>query len=496
MSSLTMMPMSLEEIAQAVQGRLIAGTAAVNVPVATSAFTDSRQIIEGSVFVAIAGERVDGHDYVPHVGAQGAVVAIVDHAIADAGVPQIVVENTVLALGALAKHNIERRRALGTPFTVVGITGSVGKTTTKDLMKALLSHMGPTVAPVGSFNNEIGLPLTSLKVNAETRFLVAEMGANHVGEIANLTSLVPPDIAVVLKVGVAHLGEFGSAERIAQAKSEIIHGLVPGGLSVLNANDEHVAAMSAFAPGDVMWFGLPNGDGGNPAITAQHVRCDELDHPSFTLENGDGEHAEVTLGICGQHNVMNALAAASVAMRLGMSIGDAASALSDVTTISPHRMAVSTVNKQETSFTLIDDSFNANPDSMKAGLDGLLRWKAGSESQPFRIAVLGAMLELGPDEKDLHVGIGRYALEGGVDALLTVGSASDASLDALAGAMADGASLVGDASHVDWVHDIDEADRLVTRLAVEHPGAVVLLKGSHASGLSALAERWQALAAQ
>lgn len=496
MSSLTMMPMSLEEIAQAVQGRLIAGTAAVNVPVATSAFTDSRQIIEGSVFVAIAGERVDGHDYVPHVGAQGAVVAIVDHAIADAGVPQIVVENTVLALGALAKHNIERRRALGTPFTVVGITGSVGKTTTKDLMKALLSHMGPTVAPVGSFNNEIGLPLTSLKVNAETRFLVAEMGANHVGEIANLTSLVPPDIAVVLKVGVAHLGEFGSVECIAQAKSEIIHGLVPGGLSVLNANDEHVAAMSAFAPGDVMWFGLPNGDGGNPAITAQHVRCDELDHPSFTLENGDGEHAEVTLGICGQHNVMNALAAASVAMRLGMSIGEVASALSDVTAISPHRMAVSTVNKQETSFTLIDDSFNANPDSMKAGLDGLLRWKAGSESQPFRIAVLGAMLELGPDEKDLHVGIGRYALEGGVDALLTVGSASDASLDALAGAMADGASLAGDASHVDWVHDIDEADRLVTRLAVEHPGAVVLLKGSHASGLSALAERWQDLAAQ
>lgn len=496
MSSLTMMPMSLEEIAQAVQGRLIAGTAAVNTPVATSAFTDSRQIVEGSVFVAIAGERVDGHDYVPRVGAQGAVAAIVDHEIADAGVPQIVVEDTVLALGALAKHNIERRRALGTPFTVVGITGSVGKTTTKDLMKALLSRMGSTVAPVGSFNNEIGLPLTSLKVNAETRFLVAEMGANHVGEIANLTSLVPPDIAVVLKVGVAHLGEFGSAERIAQAKSEIIHGLVPGGLSVLNANDEHVAAMSAFAPGDVMWFGLPNGEGGNPAITAQHVRCDESDHPSFTLENGDGEHAEVTLGICGQHNVMNALAAASVAMRLGMSIGDVASALSDVTAISPHRMAVSIVNKQETSFTLIDDSFNANPDSMKAGLDGLLRWKAGSESQPFRVAVLGAMLELGPDEKDLHVGIGRYALEGGVDALLTVGSASDASLDALAGAMADGASSAGDASHVDWVHDIDEADRLVTRLAIEHPGAVVLLKGSHASGLSALAERWQALAAQ
>ena len=291
-------------------------------------------------------------------------------------------------------------------------------------------------------------------------------------------------------------GEFGSAERIAQAKSEIIHGLVPGGLSVLNANDEHVAAMSAFAPGDVMWFGLPQNNDGKPAISAQHVHCDELDHPSFILDNGDGEHAEVTLGICGQHNVMNALAAASVAMHLGMSMDEVASALSDVTAISPHRMAVSTVHKPETSFTLIDDSFNANPDSMKAGLDGLLRWKAGAETQPFRIAVLGAMLELGPDEKDLHAGIGRYAVEGDVDALLTVGSTSDASLDALAGAMAEGASAAGCASHIDWVHDIDEADRLVTQLAVEHPGAVVLLKGSHASGLSALAERWQALAAQ
>lgn len=257
MSSPTMMPMSLTEIAQAVDGRLMPTTVPTDEPVAISAFTDSRQIVPGSVFVAIAGERVDGHDFVPKVGAQGAVAALVDHEIAGAQVPQIVVENTVKALGALAKHNIERRRALESPFTVIGITGSVGKTTTKDLLKSLLSKMGDTVAPVGSFNNEIGLPLTSLKVNAGTRFLVAEMGANHVGEIANLTSLVPPDIAVVLKVGVAHLGEFGSAERIAQAKSEIVRGLVPGGLTILNANDEHVAAMSAIAPADVLWFGLP-----------------------------------------------------------------------------------------------------------------------------------------------------------------------------------------------------------------------------------------------
>lgn len=493
MSSPTMMPMSLQEIAHAVDGRLMPTTAAVEEPVATSAFTDSRQVVAGSVFVAIAGERVDGHDFVPKVGAQGAVAALVDHEVADAQVPQIVVDDTVKALGALAKHNIERRRALATPFTVVGITGSVGKTTTKDLLKSLLSTMGDTVAPVGSFNNEIGLPLTSLKVNAGTRFLVAEMGANHVGEIANLTSLVPPDIAVVLKVGVAHLGEFGSAERIAQAKSEIVRGLVPGGLTILNADDERVAAMSAIAPADVLWFGLPQNLKRDVRLdaTARNVTCDELDHPAFALENKAGEHADVALGICGQHNVMNALAAATVAMALGMPIADVANGLSDVTSISPHRMAVSTVDKPGASFTLIDDSFNANPDSMKAGLDGLLRWHSGSKRQPYRIAVLGAMLELGPDERQLHASIGRYAVEGGVDALVTVGGGSDGTLDALAEAMAQGGEAVaGGHVAIRWTHDAEEADREVTRLATDHKGTVVLLKGSHASGLSTLAEHW------
>ena len=492
-SSPTMMPMSLEEIAEAVQGRLVAGSTPVDGRIATSAFTDSRQLVDGSVFVAIAGERVDGHDFVPKIASQGAVCAIVDHEVTDSQVAQIVVADTVKALGELAKHNIERRRSSSEPFTVIGITGSVGKTTTKDLMKALLSKLGPTIAPVGSFNNEIGLPLTSLKVNERTRFLVAEMGANHVGEIAYLTTLVPPDLAVVLKVGVAHLGEFGSAERIAQAKAEIIHGLLPGGTAILNADDEHVAAMSGIAPGDIVWFGLSDADA--PFVTARNVRCDELDHPSFTLCCG-GESADVTLGICGQHNVMNALAAASVAARLGMPIGDVADGLSNVTGISPHRMAVSTVSKSQMEFTLIDDSFNANPDSMKAGLDGLLRWKSGAENQPYRIAVLGAMLELGPDEHALHAGIGRYAVEGGVDALVCVGG-DDGALDALAQAMAKGGSDVAKTQvAVDWVRNCDEADAMITELASGHTDTVVLLKGSHASGLSALAERWQALAAE
>lgn len=487
MSSPTMMPMSLTEIAQAVDGRLMPTTVPTDEPVAISAFTDSRQIVPGSVFVAIAGERVDGHDFVPKVGAQGAVAALVDHEIAGAQVPQIVVENTVKALGALAKHNIERRRALESPFTVIGITGSVGKTTTKDLLKSLLSKMGDTVAPVGSFNNEIGLPLTALRVDEHTRFFVAEMGASHIGEIARLTRIAPPNTAIVLKVGVAHLGEFGSRERIAQAKSEIVQGLLPGGTAVLNADDEHVVPMAGLANGDVLWFGL--GSSQEPEARAIDVTADRSDHAEFTLVDADGNHTPVHLGIPGRHNVMNALAAATVAMRYGMALETVARILASQHTISPHRMALSTVNREGTSFTLIDDSFNANPDSMKAGLNGLKAWNSNDGKEPFRVALLGAMLELGADETALHTSIGTYADELGIDAIIAVGSAQDQHLDALAQALADGARQSQSAS-VDCVHDIDAAEQLVIDLARNHPDAVVLLKGSHASGLSALAERW------
>ena len=466
---------------------LLAGLALARPVPITAVVTDSRKVQPGCIFVCFPGERVDGHDYAAKAYQAGAEYVIANHPVE--GVPEdhlVICESSYLAMIRMASNY----RTLFSPL-MIGVTGSVGKTTTKEFCYAVLSAFGNTLKTEGNQNNEIGLPLTSLKVNAGTRFLVAEMGANHVGEIANLTSLVPPDIAVVLKVGVAHLGEFGSAERIAQAKSEIVRGLVPGGLTILNANDEHVAAMSAIAPADVLWFGLPQKEDAQLDTTALDVRCDDLDHPSFVLEDKTGRHANVTLGICGQHNVMNALAAATVAMTLGMPIDDVASGLSDVTSISPHRMAVSTVTKPETSFTLIDDSFNANPDSMKAGLDGLSRWHAGAEQQPFRIAVLGAMLELGPDEHRLHEDVGRYAVEGGADALVTVGSTSDEALDALAEAMAQGGKAVAaDPTMVQWAHDAEQADRMVTRLATDHEGTVVLLKGSHASGLSALAERW------
>ena len=411
-----MVPMSVEEIAKAVDGRLIGDAGSESR--ATNTVSDSRQAGPGSVFVAIRGERVDGHDFVAKTAGQGATVAIVDHEVKSDGLPQIVVKDTV---------------------------------------------------------------------DEHTRFFVAEMGASHIGEIARLTRIAPPNTAIVLKVGVAHLGEFGSRERIAQAKSEIVQGLLPGGTAVLNADDEHVVPMAGLANGDVLWFGL--GSSQEPEVRAIDVTADRSDHAEFTLVDADGNHTPVHLGIPGRHNVMNALVAATVAMRYGMAPETVARILASQHTISPHRMALSTVNREGTSFTLIDDSFNANPDSMKAGLNGLKAWNSNDGKEPFRVALLGAMLELGADETALHTSIGTYADELGIDAIIAVGSAQDQHLDALAQALADGARQSQSAS-VDCVHDIDAAEQLVIDLARNHPDAVVLLKGSHASGLSALAERW------
>ncbi|NEG70046.1 UDP-N-acetylmuramoyl-tripeptide--D-alanyl-D-alanine ligase [Bifidobacterium choloepi] len=531
-----MMPMTLAEVAEATGGRLV-GAPATDEAVALHVTTDSRDVVPGTVFVAIAGEHVDGHDYVARAAGLGAVAAIVDHEVAPgdvdgqaaAPIAQVVVDDTVDALGRLARHNIDRRRALAAasvdadgeesrPFAVIGITGSVGKTTTKDLLNALLSRAGETVAPVGSFNNEIGMPLTALKVGPTTRFLVSEMGASHVGEIARLTGIAAPDVAVVLKVGNAHLGEFGSVERIAEAKSEIVRGERPDGVTILNADDGHVAAMAELAPSFVKWFGVEHAADHDDYFSADHIALDPLGRPVFTIRMADGAYETLTLGIPGRHNVMNVLAAASVASYFGMGLKEIVDVLASVSHISPHRMAVSDVTIGDdshdaadaadeavpaTSFTLIDDSFNANPDSMRAGIDGLVAWRADEDAdgtevagRPYRIAVLGAMLELGGDEERLHRTIGEYVAGSGVDAVISVGGATDVHLDRLAGALADGATAAakeaGASLPVYWEHGPAGVDARIAELAAANPGrdVIVLLKGSHASGLSALAEQW------
>lgn len=529
-SHIGMMPMSVSEIAQAVNGDVhVDASYDCNKVCAFYTCSDSRQVREGSVFVAIQGERVDGHDYVDRAATVGASVAIVNHLVSGVSscFPQIVVKDTVKALGSLAKHNIERRCESSSPFTIIGITGSVGKTTTKDMLRTLLMKMGETVAPIGSFNNEIGLPLTALRVGENTRFLVAEMGANHVGEITYLTNIAPPDIAIVLKVGVAHLGEFGSVERIAQAKSEIVKGLVPHGVAVLNADDSRVAAMQSLADEDkIRWFGIKNKKsqyciiaedvsldsyGCASAVFKEFNACESGVSESKTTESGVSESKShessqnIHLSLQGEHNIMNALAAANVARYFGMKLKDIAEVLHNVSHISPHRMQVSTVCNNNQSFTLIDDSFNANPDSMKAGIDGLCAYERCDNNSLFRIAVLGSMLELGKDEDFLHENIGAYAVSHKVNAIIAVGSKDSKDLDHLAECIVNGAlsssknnsveKLDDSASKTEvfLVHDTIEADKKVWSLVAQHSRSVVLLKGSHASGLSALAEKWDCL---
>lgn len=562
-----MMPMSIKEVADAVNAsELLCGSSAScdsvkSTDIVNFATSDSRNVACGAVFIAIKGERVDGHDFVQKAAQLGAKAAIVEHAVlldesVQNKIAQIVVKNSVEALGLLAKHNLVRRRALNTPFSIIGITGSVGKTTTKDMLNALLSTLGNTVAPVGSFNNEIGLPLTSLRVNENTRFLIAEMGANHVGEIAMLTTIAPPDLSVVLKVGVAHLGEFGSVEKIAQAKSEIVRGLLPHGVAILNADDFRVAAMSKLADQDkVRWFGLNadnNGNfdasnNGNYQLRAQDISLDESGCAKFTIIESENSatsenSAILHLALPGAHNVMNALAASNVARYFGMSLKNIALVLNKVSHISPHRMQISVICKDDKKFTLIDDSFNANPDSMKAGIDGLCSYESNDSSNSanssnsddsadsansadsakssstklFRIAVLGSMLELGKDEYNMHESIGKYVAQKNIDAIISVGSSTSEKLDELASCIAKGArdnwqnnrnnrnnrnnivnkyqnNNVDSKNNVYFVHDCIEANNIVWSLVGEHSSTVVLLKGSHASGLSVLAESWAKL---
>jgi len=276
-----MIPLSLAEIA-AVVGGTVEGDAALTVT--APAVLDGRQAEPGGLFVAFAGEHADGHDYVGQAAGTGAVAVLGLRATA---LPTVVVPDVRSALQALAAHVVARLRA---GLTVVAVTGSQGKTGTKDLIAAVLSSSAATVATRGSLNNELGVPLTMLRADAGTRFLVLEMGARHVGDLAALTGLVAPDVAVVLNAGLAHLGEFGSRGAITQAKGELVRGLAPGGTAVLNADDPRVSAMRSHTDGPVLTFGRDE----RADVQVLYLVLDQLGRPSFTLRSGEAS-AVVTL---------------------------------------------------------------------------------------------------------------------------------------------------------------------------------------------------------
>ena len=449
------MQASAQWIAEAVSGRLVGN----DVPVTGPVVTDSREAQAGSLYVARRGESADGHAFVSGAARRGAVAAIVEHEV-DEAVAQIVVEDSTEALGALARAHVEKLRSSG-DLDVIAMTGSVGKTTTKDLLLQIMSEDGPTVAPKLSFNNEVGLPLTALLADESTRHLVLEMGASGPGHITYLTDIVAPDVAIELCVGHAHVGGFGGFEGVAAAKAELIKGTRPGGPVILNTDDPNVEAMAPLATGRVIRFSASGNERAD--VVARDVRLDRADRASFTLVTPEGE-APIDLKIVGRHHVANALAAAAGALTLGVSLQTVAAVLSCARALSPHRMDVHELRVDGMDLTLIDDSYNANLDSMRAGIAALA--SIGRDSQ--RIAVLGEMLELGEDSQSLHQQVGALIADAGVETLIGLGTDAHYYLEG-----------APDVPKREVAADPQDA----ARLALEHAkdGAVVLVKGSFGS---------------
>ena len=399
-----MISLNLKQIALAVNGTLVGEDQLVT----GSVETDSRLVEPGSLFIAKPGELTDGHLFVAKAAENGAVAAIVERRVEDSALAQIVVPDSVIALGLLAKFVLDKIRA-SHPLTVIGITGSNGKTSTKNMLREILSRAGETIAPIESYNNEVGAPISMLKASETTKYLVVELGAGGVGSIDYLTKICQPDIGVVLKVGLAHVGEFGGIETTFQIKSELALGLTKEDRLVLNADDALVASMQDLSAAEAHWFGTSE----NSGVWASDIAV-TLSGTKFILHSG-AKDFEVQLNILGEHQVMNALAAIEVSLLLALPIEETIAALELMPLAERWRMQL--LNGPKGSF-VINDAYNASPDSTKAALQTL----ATLGRQGHRtIAVLGEMAELGSAAAEQHDAIGRLAVRLNIDQVVVVG---------------------------------------------------------------------------
>ncbi len=478
-----MLDLTLTEIAEALQGELVITAAAAEAGftpgtvVNGTVDTDSRLIGPGDLFVAKRGEFDDGHRFVEPAIAAGASLVVVEKAFAaehgsTLAVPQVVVDDTVLALGHVATEVVRRVRAAGdaeTGLKVVGITGSNGKTTTKNLLRTILERHGETVAPRDSFNNEVGAPLTMLKLTASSRYLVAEMGASGKGEITRLIRMAKPDIGVVLTVGLAHAGEFGGIETTLATKTEMVQDLEPSDVAVLNIDDPRVAGMAEKTAARVLWFGLSDG----AAVRASDIEATAAG-TSFTLHLPGDRSRTVRFAVLGEHHVMNALAAAAAAHELGVGIDDIVDALESVVRAERWRMEVM---GGANGVTVINDAYNASPDSMAAALKTVALIAAPGQRTT---AVLGEMSELGPYATEEHDRIGRLVVRLNINRLIVVGEAARA----IHLAAEHEGSWGGEAV---FVETADEAYELVA--ADTEPGELILVKSSNSAGLRFLGDR-------
>jgi UDP-N-acetylmuramoyl-tripeptide--D-alanyl-D-alanine ligase len=495
--------LTVAQIAAIVGGELadISAQDAAGLHVTGTVEFDSRKVTSGGLFLALPGARSDGHDHAASAVATGAMVVLAARPV---GVPAIVVAPDAHAaqranggLAGVLEHDTDGSGAavlaalaklaaavaaelVAGGLTIVCITGSSGKTSTKDLLAAVLAPLGEVVAPPGSFNNELGHPWTVLRATASTDYLILELSARHPGNIAALAAIAPPAIGVVLNVGTAHLGEFGSREAIAKTKAELPQAVPRSGVVVLDVDDPAVAAMATVTAARVVRVSRHSHTNAGPAdVWAGPVTLDELARPQFTLHSGADSVVEVSLAVHGDHQVSNALCAAAVALECGATTEQVANALAGAGPVSGHRMRVST---RTDGVTVIDDAYNANPDSMRAGLQALA-WISSSRGAGRRRswAVLGEMAELGEDAISEHDRIGRLAVRLDVSRLIVVGIGRSMS------AMHHGAVMEGS-----WGGEaaiVADADAALTLLRAElRPGDVVLVKASNAAGLGALAD--------
>jgi UDP-N-acetylmuramoyl-tripeptide--D-alanyl-D-alanine ligase len=436
--------------------------------VVTGLTADSRTVSTGALFVALRGEHSDGHAFVAAATAAGAAASLTRHRVA--GGLCLVVVDPLVALGRLSRYLIDRASAGG--LHVIGITGSVGKTSTKDLLAQVLERAGPTVAAVGNLNNELGVPLTVGRVDEQTRFLVAEMGARGIGHIAYLCDIAPPRVGVVLNVGQAHVGEFGGQAAIARAKGELVEALPPDGWAVLNIDDPLVWSMRRRTRAQVLpWSTIQPLDDG---VWASGLAGDAYGRYSFALHDGrNDQSASVQLQLTGRHQVANAVAAAAAAVAVGLELDHIAAALAAARPRSRWRMEL---HDRSDGVTVINDSYNANPDSMRAALTTLAELgRAGRHTW----AVLGDMLELGETAAEEHAAIGRFAAQSGVEHLVAIGEYA---------ARITSAAVAAGLPSSRAVRVTAKADAVAVVTSDLGPGDVVLVKASRGLALDTVAD--------
>lgn len=438
-----MKPLMLSEIARL----LDAEWRGADVQVVTVA-TDTRKLPAGSLFVALRGERFDAHDFMEQARDAGAAAALVDRA-GEWPLPYVLVNDTRQALGRLAA-------ALRARLTVkvIGVTGSNGKTTVKEMTASILRRVGPTLFTEGNLNNDIGVPLTLFRISEQDAYAVVEMGANHLGEIDYLARIAQPDVGVVTNAGSAHLEGFGSKQGIARGKGELFQALPVSATAVINADDAYADLWRQLADNRrVIDFAIDK-----PAAVSAHG----IDGSRFLLRTPAGETA-VSLPLPGRHNIMNALAAAAAATALDLPLPTIAAGLAATPVVKGR------LNRRDAlqGAIVLDDTYNANPNSLRAGLDVL------AAERGERWLVLGDMAELGPDAEELHAQAGEWALARGVYRLFTVGRLAAAASKRFG----------GHGEH------FTNKTALISRLADElRPGVTVLIKGSRSSGMEQVVE--------